>query len=118
MVKKLIITISYNNTMPSMKCKSPKYRREYIKLRRHLDYYLDEALSLEHSDPNLIFSELEIIEMLYEKTGIRIMPETLRNGLKDLEEEGPFEPVYRLRKGWFDRHPPKAPRNYRKKTPF
>jgi hypothetical protein len=103
--------------MASKRCSTPEYTRGYWKFKRHLDYYLLESLGLKDGDPAAIYSESQVIERLFDKTGFRILPSTLSKGLKKLARnfgEAPMEPFYRLNQGFFERHPPRAPREYRK----
>lgn len=87
--------------------------------KRHLDYFLKEILGLDQKDDNSLYSESQIIDLLQEKTGFKLQPETLRKEMKKLEErhgEAPLEHAYKVRKGWFERYPPKPPRhNHRNK---
>jgi transcriptional regulator with XRE-family HTH domain len=106
--------------MPSKRCSTPEYAREYRRFQRHLDYYLRESLSLDESNPNTGYSESQIIEMLFQKTGFRVKPETFSKELKKLAENygetpiGPIELFYKINQGFFERHPPKTPRRYAK----
>jgi hypothetical protein len=103
--------------MASKRCSTPEYTREYWKFKRHLDYYLQESLGLKDGDFDAMYSQSQIIDLLLEKTGFRILPETLSRALKKLGKnygEVPLEPLYKINRGFFERHPPKAPKEYRR----
>jgi hypothetical protein len=79
---------------------------------------MGEALLSNLEDNDSLHPESQIIEMLQERTGIRLKSETLMTELTKLKKrygEAPLEPLYRLRKGWFERHSPKPPKHYHRK---
>jgi hypothetical protein len=103
--------------MPSKRCSTPEYSREYWKFKRHLDYYLREAFASHEGYPDFYYTESQIIDMLFEKTGFRVKPETLSKALRRLLKdygESPLEPFYRVNIGFFEKHPPKSPKHYHK----
>ena len=104
--------------MPSKRCSTPEYSRKYWRFKRHISYYLNEALSFDNQTVNPVYSEEQIIEMLEEKSGFRIQPRTLRNEMKKIEKrfgESPLEPVYEVNRIFFEKYPPKQPKRYKRK---
>jgi hypothetical protein len=102
--------------MGSRRSQTGKYRREYARFKRHLPYFLGEALTCHVQDDSVIYTEAEIIGLLNEKSGFTVKPKTLRRELEKLREvytDTPLEPFYRFHTHWFAKHPPRIPRKYR-----
>ena len=104
--------------MPSSKrCSTPEYSCAYRRSRRHIDYYIKEALALTEGNHDS-YSESQIIEILFEKTGFRVHPETLSKEMRKFIKkygEAPVEPVFRPNKEFFEKHPPTPPKHYHRR---
>jgi len=84
-----------------------------------LDYYLFQTLNMPKGDKNSTYSELEIIQELFDKTGFRLQPETLRREIRKYIKtygESLLEPVFKVNFEFFERYPPKPPKHYNLKN--